>query len=145
MVSRKCTCQLSSAHTLPIAAAMPPSAITVCALPSSDLQTSAVRAPSTDDSIAARMPAPPAPMTTTSWSCVSSSTPLEDPRIVEDARRGEPHVEVGEEDREEADPRPLHVPDVEAADRQPGLVPGARRRRAAEAVELPAHEVARGV
>ena len=51
----------------------PPSAITVCALPSSDLQTSAVRAPSADDSIAARMPAPPAPMTTTSWSCVSSS------------------------------------------------------------------------
>ena len=39
MVSRKWTCQLSSGHTLPSAAAMPPSAITVCALPRSDLQT----------------------------------------------------------------------------------------------------------
>ena len=39
MVSRKWTCQLSSGHTLPRAAAMPPSAMTVCALPSSDLQT----------------------------------------------------------------------------------------------------------
>ena len=42
IVSRKWTCQLSSGQTLPSAAAMPPSAITVCALPSSDLQTSAV-------------------------------------------------------------------------------------------------------
>ena len=39
MVSRKCTCQLSSGHTLPMAAAMPPSAMTVWALPRSDLQT----------------------------------------------------------------------------------------------------------
>ena len=45
MVSRKCTRQLSSGYRLPIAAAMPPSAMTVCALPSSDLQTTAVRAP----------------------------------------------------------------------------------------------------
>jgi hypothetical protein len=45
IVSRKCTFQLSSGQTLPIAAAMPPSAMTVCALPSSDLQMSAVRAP----------------------------------------------------------------------------------------------------
>ena len=43
IVSRKCTCQLSSGQTLPSAAATPPSAMTVCALPSSDLQTSAVR------------------------------------------------------------------------------------------------------
>ena len=42
IVSRKCTCQLSSLQTLPIAAAMPPSAMTVCALPSNDLQTTAV-------------------------------------------------------------------------------------------------------
>ena len=45
IVSWKCDRQLSSGATLPSAAAMPPSAITVCALPSSDLQTSAVRAP----------------------------------------------------------------------------------------------------
>ena len=45
IVSWKCICQLSSGATLPSDAATPPSAITVCALPSSDLQTSAVRAP----------------------------------------------------------------------------------------------------
>ena len=45
---------------------MPPSAITVCALPSSDLHTIAVRAPESWAAIAARSPAPPAPITTTS-------------------------------------------------------------------------------
>ena len=45
MVSRKCTFQLSSGHTLPMAAAAPPSAMTVWALPSSDLHTRAVRCP----------------------------------------------------------------------------------------------------
>src|SRR4051794_13219742 len=67
MVSRKCTCQLSSGYTLPIEAAMPPSAITVCALPSRDLQTTATRAPASWAAIAARSPAPPAPITTTSY------------------------------------------------------------------------------
>ena len=66
MVSRKWTCQLSSGHTLPMAAAMPPSAMTVCALPSSDLQTIAVRSPRSVASMAARSPAPPAPMMMTS-------------------------------------------------------------------------------
>ena len=66
MVSRKCTSQLSSGHRLPMAAAMPPSAITVWALPSSDLQTMAVRAPASWAAMAARRPAPPAPITTTS-------------------------------------------------------------------------------
>jgi hypothetical protein len=70
-VSWKCVCQLSSASTFPSAAAIPPSAMTVCALPSSDLQTRAVRAPEAEDSIAARRPAPPAPITITSYSCVS--------------------------------------------------------------------------
>ena len=46
IVSRKCTSQLSSGQTLPSAAATPPSAMTVWALPRSDLHTSAVRAPS---------------------------------------------------------------------------------------------------
>ena len=45
MVSRKWTCQLSLRFTLPIAAAAPPSAITVWALPNSDLQMIAVRLP----------------------------------------------------------------------------------------------------
>ena len=39
MVSAKWTRQLSRSSTFPSAAAMPPSAITVCALPSSDLHT----------------------------------------------------------------------------------------------------------
>ena len=68
MVSRKWTCQLSSFHTLPIAAAMPPSAMTVWALPRSDLQISAVFIPCAWASMAARSPAPPAPITITSYS-----------------------------------------------------------------------------
>ena len=52
---------------------MPPSAITVWALPSSDLHTRAVRAPAAEASTAARSPAPPAPTTTTSKSWVSYS------------------------------------------------------------------------
>ena len=43
IVSAKCTFQLSRSSTLASAAAMPPSAITVCALPSSDLQIEADR------------------------------------------------------------------------------------------------------
>ena len=66
MVSRKWTFQLSSGQTLPMAAAMPPSAMTVCALPSSDLQRMAVLAPLSWASMPARSPAPPAPTTTTS-------------------------------------------------------------------------------
>jgi hypothetical protein len=65
MVSRKWTCQLSSGHTLRSAAAMPPSAMTVCALPRRDLHTMAVRTPWLAASMAARRPAPPAPITTT--------------------------------------------------------------------------------
>ena len=70
IVSAKCTRQLSRSSTLPIAAAMPPSAITVCALPSSDLQTRPTLTPCAAASIAARKPAPPAPMTSTSCSIV---------------------------------------------------------------------------
>ena len=44
--------------------------MTVCALPSSDLQTRPTDAPAADASIAARRPAPPAPMTITSCSWV---------------------------------------------------------------------------
>ena len=71
IVSAKWTFQLSRSSTLASAAAMPPSAMTVCALPSSDLQTSPTLTPAADASIAARSPAPPAPMTSTSCSCVS--------------------------------------------------------------------------
>jgi hypothetical protein len=54
MVSRKWTCQLSSGQTLPMAAAAPPSAMTVWALPSRDLHTRAVRSPRSLASMAAR-------------------------------------------------------------------------------------------
>ena len=66
MVSRKCTCQLSLGFTFPMAAAAPPSAMTVCALPNSDLEMIAVDRPRARASIAARSPEPPAPITTTS-------------------------------------------------------------------------------
>ena len=45
IVSAKCTRQLSRSSTLPSAAAMPPSAMTVCALPSSDFLITATLAP----------------------------------------------------------------------------------------------------
>ncbi len=66
IVSRKCTCQLSRGLTLPIAAAAPPSAMTVWALPNRDLEMIAIFLPRCRASIAARSPEPPAPITTTS-------------------------------------------------------------------------------
>ena len=68
MVSLKCVCQLSRGSLFPKAAAAPPSAITVCALPSIDLQIMATLTPALLASIAALKPAPPAPMITTSCS-----------------------------------------------------------------------------
>ena len=66
IVSRKCTFQLSRASVVASAAATPPSAITVCAFPRSDLQTTATDTPCSAASMAARSPAPPAPTTSTS-------------------------------------------------------------------------------
>ena len=71
MVSEKWTFQLSRSSTWAIAAATPPSAMTVWALPSSDLQTRPTDAPPAEASMAARSPAPPAPMIRTSCSWVS--------------------------------------------------------------------------
>ena len=73
---RKWTFQLSRSSTLASAAAMPPSAMTVCALPSRrfanhpDFET-----PAAEASMAARNPAPPAPITSTSCSNVSYDIP----------------------------------------------------------------------
>ena len=50
-----------------MAAAQPPSAMTVCALPNRDLEMIAVFLPFSRASIAARSPDPPAPTTTTSY------------------------------------------------------------------------------
>src|SRR5215475_12246557 len=73
IVSAKWTLQLSLLSVVLSAAAIPPSAITVCALPRSDLQTNPTLTPAADASIAARNPAPPAPMTSTSYSNVGYS------------------------------------------------------------------------
>src|SRR5713226_902706 len=54
IVSRKCVRQSSDRSTLAMAAAIPPSAITVCALPSNDLHTTPTLAPCANASIAAR-------------------------------------------------------------------------------------------
>src|SRR4051812_46830431 len=106
MVSRKWTCQLSSGYTVPNAAATPPSAITVWALPRSDLHTIAVEAPLAWASAAARRPAPPAPITRTSKSCVSNSaTALEEPGVGDRPAGHEPHVQVGDRHAEQARPR----------------------------------------
>ena len=68
IVSRKCTRQLSWSTTVPSAAAAPPSAMTVWALPRSDLQIRPTFAPWAAASMAARSPAPPAPISRTSCS-----------------------------------------------------------------------------
>ena len=70
IVSRKWTFQWSRLSTFPKAAATPPSAITVCALPNSDLHIRPVLNPWLEHSIAALNPAPPAPTTRTSCSMV---------------------------------------------------------------------------
>src|SRR5438045_75533 len=121
---------------------MPPSAITVWALPRSDLQIKAVRAPAAEDSTAARRPAPPAPTTITSKSCVSNSAMSEELRILERARRDQPDVQVGQGDPDQAGPRPLRVVRVEPRHELPQPVPHGGLR---EPVHLAAAQVPAGM
>src|SRR3989442_6181759 len=118
---------------------MPPSAITVCAFPSSDLQRSAVLAPIADASMAARRPAPPAPTTTTSNSCVSRSAidlkPAPSMRIRDHAVRHQSNIQVGEHNPHEAAPRPEAVVDVPNGDAIPKGLAGACPGSATEAIE----------
>src|SRR5512139_2548434 len=60
-----CQCQLSSL-TLPSEAAIPPCAATVCERVGNTLDSTATLRPASDIASPARMPAPPAPTTTTS-------------------------------------------------------------------------------
>src|SRR5215213_5981501 len=146
MVSAKCTRQLSRSSTLASAAATPPSAITVCALPSSDLQTRPTLAPAALASMAARSPAPPAPITSTSCSCsrwVDMSD--DDPRVVDDAHRHQAHVEVGDADEHQGGPRPAPVEGVEPARLLPRPVARPAEGGAVHAVLAPADQVAEGV
>src|SRR4029077_19357319 len=134
MVSRKWTCQLSFGFTLPMAAAQPPSAMTVCALPNRDLEMIAVFLPFSRASIAARSPEPPAPTTTTSYEhrplspCTSSLMPLP-VRSIKDSRIGEgpagqqENVQVAQHQRAQRDPGQLQVPRVQPGDLRPGPVP----------------------
>src|SRR5262245_1281094 len=149
IVSRKWTFQLSRASTLPIAAAMPPSAMTVCALPSRLLETTPVDSFCALHSIAARRPAPPAPMTRTSCSMVWSSDAsrvmaLPSIEVVDGAHRTQANVDVGDHDPDERGPRELHVALVE-----PGrLLPRAVAQRvlaARHAVLAAAEQVAQRV
>src|SRR5262249_18278398 len=99
--------------------------MTVCALPSRDLQISAVLAPWADASIAARSPAPPAPMMSTSYSCVSYLLSrvivLEQnqPWIDDDSSRDEAHVEVRQRYPKQTDPREPGVEFIQAIREEP--------------------------
>src|SRR5262249_27598714 len=145
IVSRKCVCHESSGETCVSAAATPPSAMTVCALPRSDLQTSPTSAPAAFASIAARSPAPPAPMTSTSCGRTSGSldgtnavnvtigwTLEVDRRVGDDAEGEEPHVDVGERHGQEARPRPGHVVEVQPGQPLPHRVADLAPARARE-------------
>src|SRR3954449_6605142 len=141
MVSPKCTIQLSLSLTLPIDAAQPPSAITVWALPNSDLEMIAVRLPSSRASMAARRPAPPAPMTTTSYSWISMFSVIvgspHKPQVGDPSGRYGHDVEIGDGERGECRPRQLLVLAVEPRDVAPQLV---AHRVLGEVVQPPAHD-----
>ena len=68
-VALVCKSLLGKAHTVMAEGGMA-AAMTVCALPRRDLQTRATLTPAAEASMAARKPAPPAPITRTSCSCV---------------------------------------------------------------------------
>ena len=105
----------------------PPSAMTVWALPSSDLQTSAVRRPRSSASMAARRPAPAGPddddVVVVCLVVGHVCGPLEVEAGVVDGPAGhQADVEVAEGHAEEADPGELHVVRVERRDQLPQLV-----------------------
>src|ERR1700743_1964955 len=146
MASRKCTCQLSLELALPIEAAQPPSAITVCALPNNDLQITATRRPCCRASIAARRPEPPAPITSTSYACRSTSVidsqslsrASEDPHVRDPPGGHQPDVQVGQRDPHQRRPGQLHVVAVEEGNLLPELV---AQRGLREGLELATHDV----
>src|SRR6476659_4235590 len=138
IVSAKCTRQLSRSSTFASAAATPPSAITVCALPRSDLQTRPTLAPALAASIAALSPAPPAPTTRTSCECVSYSATLEQSPVGPYPHGEHANVDVAERDHHEAAPRPPHMAAIEAAH---AIVRFLADGRAGKAVEIAADEM----
>ena len=115
IVSAKWTFQLSRSSTLASAAAMPPSAITVCALPSSDLQTSPTDTPAADGFDGRPQPRAAGADDEHVVFVGLVFRHLQDPDVRPHAHRAEPDVQVTEADREQAAPGPQHVPPVEAA------------------------------
>src|SRR5688572_17014415 len=149
MVSRRWIFQLSRPSTLPSAAAKPPSSITVCALPSRLFEITPVDIFSALHSIAARRPAPPAPITRTSWLMVCSSDAsraiaLPSVEVSNHAHRDEAHVNVGHHDPEQRSPRELRVALVEPRRLLPRAV-GDRVLAARHAVLAAAEQVAQRV
>src|SRR5882757_1640851 len=109
--------------------------MTVWALPSKDLQTRPTSAPAAFASIAARSPAPPAPMTSTSCgrTCGFDGAAVAVARVIgrleadrgigDDAQGEKPDVDVRERDREEARPGPRHVVAIQPGELLPEGVP----------------------
>src|SRR5947209_2848562 len=133
-----------------MAAAMPPSAITVCALPSRDLHTTPTEAPAAEAAIAARRPAPPAPMIRTSCSCVSKlpiisapEVPVREAAAPESACCHKTDIDIGEHDREERNPGPVAVPRIQKAHEPPHPTPRSAAAHAREAVDVAAHEMSK--
>src|SRR5829696_2385314 len=167
MVSMKCSCQLSSGSTFPTDAAMPPSAMTVWALPKSDLLTTPTESPRSLASIAALSPAPPAPIISTSCSLTScraepftlpsvsiASTPLKEPyllreqeplRVRHGPRHEQAYVQVRPPHRKQANPGPEHVMSGQAAD--PVMSPAAHvaSRNAGVAIHPTSHKMPHGM
>ena len=102
---------------------MPPSAITVCALPSSDLQTTPTFAP-----VAAGFDGGAQACSTCSNDQYVVGEPLEfrhleDSPVMPDAHRTETDVNIGKRNPEKARPSPLLVPRVQPAHAIVELVP----------------------
>src|ERR1700688_2352170 len=147
IVSAKCTSQLSAGSRLPMPAAMPPSAMTVWALPSNDFVTTVTLQPASAAAIAARMPAPPAPTTSTSHSMVSygsgdTAISEDDVRVDEDPSVEQVDVYVGDDHAEHAAPRPERVALVEDGHPLPCAVARLAQSRLRVAVEPAADQVA---
>ena len=120
IVSRKWTCQLSSFQTLPIAAAMPPSAMTVCALPRSDLQIERRLEPLAerlDGGAQARAAGADDDDVVVVASRTRSLCHQKDPQVADDAHGHEPDVEVGEPTQNRLIQANMHVALVEPRDR----------------------------
>ena len=104
IVSRKWTFQLSSGQTLPSAAAMPPSAITVWALPRSDLQISAVSSALRRGLDRRAQPGAAGADDQDVVLVRLVLRPSEEPQVTDGAHGDEADVEVGQGHSEEADP-----------------------------------------